>query len=202
MGDRSEPGPFRAAIDAMEKKRAEAAAKASAHSGTYHGISPIRVNKLGHMVYEVSDLERSVRFWTEVLGFIESERNEFGMVFLRCGGDHHGIGLKQSDAVTRALDGLKFHHLAMEVDCIEDLFRARDYLRKNDIPIMFEGRFGAGSNVGINFLDPDGFEFEIYCTIDQINQSGRVRPKSAQRRASSLEEARETPLPENGREDQ
>ena len=74
---------------------------------------------------------------------------------------------------------------------------ARDYLRRNNIPIMFEGRFGSGSNVGINFLDPDGFEFEIYCHMDQVGESARIRPKSAQRRAGSLEDALANPLPKD-----
>ncbi len=45
--------------------------------------SPINVKKIGHLVYEVSDVDRTVKFWTEMLGFKISDRNEFGMVFLR-----------------------------------------------------------------------------------------------------------------------
>ena len=68
-------------------------APAQIHPETYKGTSPIKVNKLGHMVYEVSDVERTVKFWTEVMGFTETDRNEHGMVFFRCGADHHAIGL-------------------------------------------------------------------------------------------------------------
>ena len=195
MAGPSGGGPSTSAIDALTARRAAAAG--ASHPDTYTGKTPVRVNKLGHMVYEVSDLERSVRFWTEVMGFTETERNEFGMVFLRCRADHHAIALKQGDAKRLASDGLKFHHLAMEVDSVEMLIKARDYLRVNNIPIMFEGRFGTGSNFGINFLDPDGFEFELYCQMDQIDETGRLRPKSAQRRASSLKDALANPLPED-----
>jgi hypothetical protein len=58
--------------------------------------SPVRVNKLGHLVYEVSDVEKTVKFWTEVMGFSLSDRNHLGMAFLRCGSDHHAIALAQS----------------------------------------------------------------------------------------------------------
>ena len=58
------------------------------HPDRYVGTSPIKVNKLGHFVYEVSDVERTAKFWTEVMGFVETDRNEHGMVFFRCAADH------------------------------------------------------------------------------------------------------------------
>jgi hypothetical protein len=84
----------------------------------------------------------------------------------------------------------------MEVDNMDELFKARDFLRANDIPITFEGRKGAGCNVSLNFLDPDGFEFEIYCQMDQVGDDGRLRPPEQFRRAGSLEEARDNPVAE------
>ena len=165
---------------------------------SYKGKSPIKVNKLGHMVYEVSDIERTVKFWTEMMGFEETDRNDHGMVFFRCGGDHHAIGLKPGKAKSRPLNesGMQMEHLALEVDNIDVLFKARDFMRENNIPITFEGRKGAGCNIGINFQDPDGYEFEIYCQMDQIDESGRLRPPEQFRRVNSLEEARDNPLPE------
>lgn len=183
---------------ATEAARKEARADASGHPGSYRGTSPIKVNKLGHLVYEVSDVERTVRFWTEVMGFTETDRNEHGMVFFRCGADHHAIGLKPGKAKARpAADaGMQVEHLAMEVDNTDLLLKARDYLRDNDIPIVFEGRKGAGCNYSINFLDPDGYEFEIYCKMDQVGPDGRLRPASQFRRASTLDEAIANPVPE------
>ena len=60
--------------------------------------TPIKVNKIGHLVYEVSDLEASTKFWTEILGFTVSDTNQWGMVFLRCNDDHHSIALVPSAA--------------------------------------------------------------------------------------------------------
>lgn len=183
----------------MTELRREKAARdaATAHPDRYRGTSPIRVRKLGHLVYEVSDIERSVRFWTEVLGFKESDRNARGMVFLRCNADHHGIGLKPSKAKRRADPGagMRVEHLAFEVADTETLLKARDYLRANDIPIVFEGRKGAGCNIALNFLDPDGYEFELYCSLDQVDESGRTRPESQFRPVQSLEEAIANPVP-------
>lgn len=181
----------------VEARREQAAKASSLHPTSYKGTSPIKVNKLGHFVYEVTDIERTAKFWTEVMGFHETDRNEHGMVFFRCAKDHHAIGLRPSKAKRRPDPGtaLRMEHLAFEVDSPEILLKARDYLKANNIPIVFEGRKGAGCNISINFLDPDGYEFEIYCMMDQIDETGRLRPKEQFRRTNSIEEALANPVP-------
>jgi len=120
--------PNRHAINEAKRQAAEQGA-AQAHPENYTGTSPINVKKLGHLVYEVSDVERSAKFWTEVMGFQVSEANEIGMVFLRCGSDHHAIGLKPSKHPRRpaASEGLKIEHLAFEVGSIDVLVKARGH---------------------------------------------------------------------------
>ena len=59
---------------------------------------PFRINKIGHVVLNVSDMKRSVEFYTQVLGFQVSdvypeEMVPGGMVFMRCASDHHGVAL-------------------------------------------------------------------------------------------------------------
>jgi catechol 2,3-dioxygenase-like lactoylglutathione lyase family enzyme len=158
------------------------------------GGSPIKVKKVGHFVYEVADVARSVRFWTEVMGFQVTESNEVGITFLRYGADHHGIGLFPREAGVSGPRPHKYQHLAFEVETVDALIAARDYLRRNGVPVVAEGRKGAGSNIGVNFLDPDGNQFELYCDIDQIDESGRIRPRSLWIRADTLEEAIAKPL--------
>lgn len=168
-------------------------------NATQTQTTPIAVRKLGHLVYEVSDIERTTAFWTEILGFTVSDRNEFGMVFLRSASDHHSIALVPSTKPARppAEAGLRFHHLAMEVDSVDVLFRARDFLRARGIPIDFEGRRGPGGNIGLEFFDPDGYMFEIYAQMDQIGPDGHTRPAAQFNRKGSLEGAVAQPLPEN-----
>lgn len=159
--------------------------------------TPIKVKKLGHAVFYVSDIERTVKFWTEIMGFKVSDRNEHGMVFLRCGSDHHTIGLapakEHRDLPKRGQLG--FDHVALEVGSVSELFKIRDFLRARGITIVYEGRRGPGSNPGIEFLDPDGFQIELYASMDQIGWDGKSRPSSEWRRASSLEEAVANPVP-------
>ena len=158
------------------------------------GISPIKVKKLGHFVYEVEDVARSIKFWTEVMGFQVTESNEIGLTFLRYGSDHHGIGLMPRGAGEGGARLTRYQHLAFEVENVETLIAARDYLRRNGVPILAEGRKGAGSNLGVNFLDPDGNHFELYCDMDQIGESGRIRPRSQWIRADTLEDALAKPV--------
>jgi catechol 2,3-dioxygenase len=184
--------------DATNAKRDAFADRENFHPDAYAGQSPIRVNKLGHFLYEVTDVERTVRFWKEVMGFMEADRNRHGMVFLRCGADHHAIGLKpmkEGKTPRRDMKGsLQMEHLAFEVDDVEMLKKAKAYLNANGIPIVFEGRKGAGCNISINFLDPDGYEFEIYCEMDQIGPDGRLRPESMFRPRNPLEDAIANPV--------
>ena len=55
---------------------------------------PFKISRLGHVVLQVSDLQRSLTFYTQILGFRVSdvypeEMMPGGMVFLRCNTDHH-----------------------------------------------------------------------------------------------------------------
>jgi catechol 2,3-dioxygenase len=158
--------------------------------------TPIKVRKLGHVVYEVSDVERTTQFWTDIMGFRVSDRNEGGMVFLHSAGDHHSIALVPSPGkVKPGKDALQIHHWAMEVDSQETLFAARDFLRSRGIPITYEGRRGPGGNIGVEFKDPDGYTVEIYAGMDQIEADGKSRPPEQWSRAKTLEDAVNNPLP-------
>ena len=159
--------------------------------------TPVKVQKLGHVVLTVTDIERTTRFWTEIMGFQVSDRNERGMVFLRNASDHHTIALVPAEtphALPR--EGQPgFHHCALEVATVSALFKIRDFLRAKGVPIVYEGRRGPGGNPGVEFEDPDGFHIELYASMDQIGADGKSRPAEQWRRATTLEEAAAHPLP-------
>jgi catechol 2,3-dioxygenase-like lactoylglutathione lyase family enzyme len=162
--------------------------------------TPIKVKKLGHVVYTVSDIDRSVKFWTDILGFKVSDTNERGMVFLRCQTDHHTIGLAPAgpDSKLPSRDDrgvLGTQHFAMEVASVDDLFRAREFIKSRGYQVVAEGRRGPGSNIEIHVLDPDGYDIELYADMEQVGWDGRTRPPQFWRRATSLEEAVANPAP-------
>jgi len=159
---------------------------------------PFSLNKIGHVVLMVSDLKRSIGFYTGVLGFRVSDiygddMMAGGMVFMRCNADHHGIALVGGASGPAGKGDL--HHLAFEVASLDEVFRARKYLRERGATIVFEGRRRAGVQIAIEFLDPDGHNLEIYWGLDQIGIDGVSRPRSEWRGAKSLEEAIANPPP-------
>ncbi len=159
--------------------------------------TPVNVKKLGHVVFTVSDIERSTKFWTDIMGFHVSDRNEIGMVFLRNASDHHTVALApaktQSELPKEGQPG--FHHCALEVGSVSELLKIRDFLRTRGVAIVYEGRRGPGGNPGVEFKDPDGFNIELYASMDQIGADGKSRPAEQWSRAKTLEEAVAHPLP-------
>jgi catechol 2,3-dioxygenase-like lactoylglutathione lyase family enzyme len=159
--------------------------------------SPVKINKIGHLVYEVSDVDRTVAFWTDIMNFKVSDRTASGMVFLRCGKDHHAIAVRPGKASQRPDAGLQVEHLAFEVDDVDMLLRAQKYMEAKGVEIASSGRKGAGSSYSLYFRDPDGYLFELYSDLDQIDETGRTRPAEQFKWANSLEEAIANPLPKN-----
>jgi len=155
-----------------------------------------QLRKLGHVVLNVTDLEESVRFYTEVLGLRVSDRYPDsmvpgGMVFLRCNADHHGVALVGG---AQKSERSSLNHFAFEVGTLDEVFRARAWLRKQGVPIVFEGRRRAGCQIALEFRDPDGNNLEIYWGVDQIGTDGHVRPPSEWRQALTLEDAVAKPV--------
>src|SRR5438270_11191985 len=95
-------------------------------AGQTERTSPIRVKKLGHVVFRVRDVERSTKFYTEILNFRVSDVNENGMVFMNTCGDHHTIAIAPAAAGEVAQqptrDQLGLSHFAMQVGSIDELF--------------------------------------------------------------------------------
>jgi catechol 2,3-dioxygenase len=158
---------------------------------------PFRIGKLGHVVLNVRDVERSTRFYTEVLGFEISdvypeEMVPGGMVFLRCNPDHHGIALVGS--LPAEATNVELNHIAFEVATLDEVIRARDHLGRHGVAIDFAGRRRAGCQLAVEFRDPDNHRLEIYWGIDQIGSDGHVRPSTEWKGARSLEEAIADPV--------
>jgi catechol 2,3-dioxygenase len=159
-------------------------------------MRPFELRKIGHVVLNVTDLEASVRFYTEVLGLKVSDRYPDtmvpgGMVFMRVNTDHHGVALVGG---ARPGDVSTLNHIAFEVGTLEEVFRARTWLREHGVKIHFEGRRRAGCQIAVEFTDPDGNNLEVYWNIDQVGTTGDVRPASEWRQALTLEDAVANPV--------
>ena len=172
--------------------------KALAPPPASKGGAPFKINKLDHVVLHASDLERSTRFYVEVLGFrisdtFPEETVPGGMVFMRFSPDHHGVAL--IGALKEKTDGERdLNHIAFEVSSLDEVMRARDHLKKHGVPVHFEGRRRAGCQIAVEFKDPDGHQLEIYWGIDQVGSDNVSRPASEWKGVKSLEEAIADPV--------
>ncbi len=157
-----------------------------------------QISKLGHVVLQVADLERSTAFYTQVLGFKVSDvypedMMPGGMVFLRCATDHHCLALVGA-AVAQSTNK-ELHHFAFEVPTLAEVIRARDRLRAHNAKIDFEGRRRAGCQIAVEFRDPDNHSVEIDWGVDQVGTDGRVRPSSEWHGVRTLDQAIAHPVP-------
>ena len=158
---------------------------------------PFALTKLGHVVLNCSDVERSVRFYTEVLGFEISDvypddMVKGGMVFMRFNADHHGIALVGS--MSGPSPNVELNHVAFEVSSLDEVVLARNHLIKHGVAIDFEGRRRAGVQIAVEFRDPDGHRLEIYWGLDRVKADGYIRPASEWKLARTLRDAIADPV--------
>ena len=175
----------------------EAGRPARIKAMSHNAGAPFAITKIGHVVLNCRDLEKSVRFYTEVLGFkvsdvYEEEMIPGGMVFMRFNADHHGVALIGS--LPETSDNIELHHMAFAVSTLDEVFRAREHLERHQVPIIVEGRRRAGVQIAVEFADPDGHMLEIYWGLDQVGSDGITRPPSEWKGAKSLEKAIDNPV--------
>lgn len=125
------------------------------------------ITRLNHAVLYVRDLERSIGFYTDVLGFRRIAMTPEGLrgaAFLQAPGsiNDHDLGLFEigseagASAAGRSTVGL--YHLAWEVDTLAELQRLAGVLADNG---SLQGASDHGTTKSLYAADPDGLEFEI-----------------------------------------
>jgi len=119
-----------------------------------------------HTMLRVGDLDRSIAFYTEVLGMRVLRRNDypdgkFTLAFVGYQDETAGavIELTYNWGMDKYELGTAFGHIALEV---EDAYAACDEIRKRGGKVVREaGPMKHGSTVIAFVEDPDGYKIEL-----------------------------------------
>jgi catechol-2,3-dioxygenase len=144
------------------------------------------ITRLNHAVLYVRELDRSVAFYTQVLGFrvVEMTPPGFRAAFLQAAAsdNDHDLGLFEVGAAASSAGrgAVGLYHLAWEVDTLAELERIQGELARAG---ALGGMSDHSTSKSLYGQDPDGIEFEIAwflpdALIDEAVLAGRkgIRP--------------------------
>ncbi|MCX6911761.1 MAG: VOC family protein [Verrucomicrobia bacterium] len=119
--------------------------------------------RIGHVHLKVADLERSLAFYRDVLGFEITQRFGAQAAFLSAGGYHHHLGLNTWESAggqppPPGTTGL--YHVAILYPTRAELAAVARRVQKAGIPL--EGAADHGVSEAIYLHDPDHNGVEIY----------------------------------------
>jgi catechol 2,3-dioxygenase len=129
----------------------------------------MKAHYLGHVVFYVKDLERSLGFYRDLLGF-----NEVGRIFngaaaaLTSGRTHHELLLIQVGDAPGPPNGRRrgLYHIGIKVgDSLDELRSAKQELEEAGVSI--DGMSDHTVSQSLYLKDPDGNEVELYVDADE-----------------------------------
>ena len=120
------------------------------------------IKKLLHTRYRVTDLEKTVAFYRDVLGLEETRRHTSGrgsqLVFFKAPGSEEEIEICKYDQSGPVVVGPDLTHLAFEVD---DLAKFAKETAAKGYPLS-DGPHKTSGGSAIAFIDaPEGYEIEL-----------------------------------------
>jgi len=126
-----------------------------------------KIQRLGHVVFNVLDTSSTVGFWRDVLNFSESDSIGEAVTFMRCFPNpyHHGVAFGRSTKQS-------LHHVNFMVAEIDDIGKASSRFRAANVPVVFgPGRHVASDSVFLYFLDPDGITLEYSFGMEEFEEA-------------------------------
>jgi catechol 2,3-dioxygenase len=119
--------------------------------------------RIGHVHLKVADLERSLQFYRDLLGFEVIALYGDQAAFISAGGYHHHIGLNtwhSKDAPPASRDGVGLYHTAILYPTRKDL--AHIFVRLHQASYPLTGASNHGVSKALYLNDPDGNGVELY----------------------------------------
>ncbi len=118
---------------------------------------------IGHVHLKVSDLDRALEFYCDLLGFEITTMYGDQAAFISAGGYHHHIGLNtwhSKGYPPASQNGVGLYHTAIVYPTRKDLAMIFDRLRKANYPLTGASDHGVSEALYMN--DPDSNGVELY----------------------------------------
>ncbi len=134
-------------------------------------LHPLRI---GHVVLKVRDLDRSLAFYRDLLGFTVVSELSNVMIFLAADGqNHHDLALlrvgQQASSPVPGAVGL--YHVAIQLADFDAVRSAHALLSERG---LLRGAIDHGVSRSLYTADPDGNEIELYCDMPREEWEGKV----------------------------
>jgi catechol 2,3-dioxygenase len=127
------------------------------------------IQRVGHVVLKMRDLDAAKRFYGEILGMQISSDQTPRAVFFRFGNYHHDIGVfKVSEQAELPKDDqVGLMHVALVVDSLETL--AQMHKRLKDHGVTIEATIDHGMTLSLYVYDPERNPIELYCEVPEYD---------------------------------
>lgn len=129
---------------------------------------------IGHVVLKVRDLDRSLAFYRDLLGFQVSGEMSNVMIFLTAtGANHHDLALLRvgDQAPSPLPTAVGLYHVAIQLPDMDALREAHAALTERG---LLKGTADHGVSRSLYTADPDGNEIELFCDAPREEWEGRV----------------------------
>ena len=129
----------------------------------------MKAHYLGHVVFYVKDLERSLKFYQDLLGFQEVGRMFNGAAAaLTSGRTHHELLLIQVGDAPGPPQGRRrgLYHIGIKIgDNLDELRAAKKELERTGV--IIDGMSDHTVSQSLYLRDPDSNEVELYVDVDE-----------------------------------
>jgi catechol 2,3-dioxygenase len=144
--------------------------------------------EIGHLVLNVTDVERSTKFYRDVVGFhVSRQRPDGTAAFLTCGVVHHNLALFKAPKGARPYEKgqIGLSHFAFKVENYKALQEAHARLVAAGTPIDHISDHGTTRSV--YFRDPDGMLMELFSDTFATNEEGLAFMRSTGGRGTPMD---------------
>ena len=144
----------------------------------------VNLKRVGHLVLNVKNVQKSTQFYTEVLGF-QVALQKTDATFLTCGKIHHDLALFQASPMATPVSKgvLGLNHMELQVEDFDMLTKYYHVLKDRE---LIDRTTDHGMTSSIYLKDPDGNGIELFCNNQDNPADGLSMMGDSERQNTEL----------------